>query len=64
MSEKKLVGRNIAVALGIVCIVLIARVFAGGTVAVLGFRGKLGARTIFGDHTGLGGVIIQMLGII
>jgi hypothetical protein len=37
---------------------------AGGTIAVLGFRRKLDLRATFGDHTALGGVVIQILGII
>jgi hypothetical protein len=35
---------------------------AGATIAVNGFRGKLHLRGAFRDHTGLGGVLIQILG--
>ena len=36
--------------------------FAGSTIAVLALRGKLRLEMVFGEHTALGGVIIQILG--
>ena len=37
---------------------------AGATIAVNGFRRKLHLTLVFGDHTGLGGILIQILGAV
>jgi hypothetical protein len=37
---------------------------AGATIAVSGFRGKLHVTLAFGDHTGLGGILIEILGAV
>jgi hypothetical protein len=37
---------------------------AGAMIAVNGFRGKLHLTLAFGDRTGLGGILIQILGAV